>query len=74
MNKKKIWSAVSAAGSAAVSVVKRIAGLPRLASFGLHVLLLAWIIFNGPWRWAHVDWADIIPCLVLVFLAFKRAS
>ena len=74
MNKKKIWSAVSDAGSAAVSVGKRIAGLPRLASFGLHVLLLSWILFNNSARWAHIDWADVIPGLVLGFLAFKRAS
>ena len=74
MNKKKIWPFVSASFAVAGSVVKRIAVLPRLASFGLHVLLLSWIIFNPPWRWAYTDWADVIPCLALGFLAFKRAS
>ena len=55
-------------------ILARIVGLPRLASFGLHVLLLSWILFNDSARWAHIDWADVIPGLVLGFLAFKRAS
>ena len=60
--------------SAFSSILVRVVGLPSLASFGLHVLLLSWILFNDSARWAHIDWNDVIPCLVLVFLAFTRSS
>ena len=74
MNKKALKTFALASVSISSSVLRRIAGLPRLASFGIHVLLLAWIIFYSPGRWAYINWYHVIPCLVLGFLAFKRSS
>ena len=64
----------SALGLFSGSIVGRIAILPGLASFGIHVLLLSWLIFYDSSRWAHINWAHVIPCLILGLLAFSRAS
>lgn len=64
----------SALGLFSGSILDRLAVLPGLVSFGIHVLLLSWIVFNDSSRWAHINWGNVIPCLILGLLAFKRSS